>query len=127
MNESTSSVESVVADPVVPVRPSRRDPAATRQKWVDRVQRFRDSNLTVAQFCLAEGVSVPAFYQWRRTLAAESATEPADRPTVVPVRVARSASAVEVALPSGTVLRFSPDCDPERVAAVLRAVGAISC
>src|SRR5262245_51727976 len=109
MNESSASIELVVADPVVPVR-TRRDPAATRQKWVDRVQRFRDSDLTVAQFCLAEGVSVPAFYFWRRTLAAQSAAEPRDRSTVVPVRITRSASAVEVVLPSGALLRFSADC-----------------
>jgi hypothetical protein len=127
MNESTASVEPVVTDPVVPIRTSRRDPAATRQRWVDRVQRFHDSDLTVAQFCLAEGVSVPAFYFWRRTLAAESATEPRDRPTVVPVRVARPAPAVEVVLPSGALLRFSADCDPRHVAALLRAVGAIPC
>jgi hypothetical protein len=114
-------------DPVVPIRVSRRDPAATRQKWVERVQRFGDSHLTVAQFCLAEGVSVPAFYQWRRTLAAERVTEPGDRPTVVPVRVARATPAVEVVLPSGALLRFSADCDPQRVAALLRVVGAIPC
>jgi hypothetical protein len=127
MNESTSSVEAVVTDPVVPIRASRRDPATTRQKWVDRVQRYRASNLSVAQFCLAEGVSVPAFYFWRRTLAAEAVAEPSDRPTVVPVRIARPAPAVEVVLPSGAVLRFSADCDPQHVAALLRAVGAISC
>jgi hypothetical protein len=127
MNESSASIEPVVTDSVVPVRPSRRDPAATRQKWVDRVQRFRASDLSVAQFCLAEGVSVPAFYFWRRTLAAESATEPTSRPTVIPVRVARPAPAVEVVLPSGALLRFSADCDPQHVAALLRAVGAISC
>jgi hypothetical protein len=126
MNESSASIEPVVPDPVVPIR-TRRDPAATRQKWVDRVRRYRDSNLSVPQFCLAESVSVPAFYFWRRTLAAEGATQPRDRPTVVPVRIARPAPAVEVVLPSGAVLRFSADCDPEHVAALLRAVGAISC
>jgi transposase len=127
MNESVASFEPAVPEPVVPVRTSRRDPAATRQRWVDRVQRFRESKLTVVQFCLAEGVSVPAFYQWRRTLAAESATEPLGRPSVVPVRVARPIPAIEVVLPSGAVLRFSPDCDPQRVATLLRAVGAIPC
>lgn len=127
MNEPTASIESAVTEPVVPVRTSRRDPAATRQKWADRVERFRDSNLSVPQFCLAEGVSVPAFYFWRRTLAAEAVAEPSDRPTVVPVRIARPAPAVEVVLPSGAVLRFSADCDPQHVAALLRAVGAIPC
>jgi transposase len=126
MNESVVPVDPI-GPTVVPVRPSRRDPAATRQKWVERIERFRSSELTVSQFCMAEGVSVPAFYQWRRTLAAESATEPTDRPTVVPVRIARPASAVEVVLPSGAVLRFSADCDPGHMAALLRAVGAIPC
>jgi transposase len=127
MNASAAALEPGVPEPAIPVRTSRRDPAATRQKWVDRVQRFRSSDLSVAQFCSAEGVSVPAFYFWRRTLAAEGATEPSARPTVVPVRIARPAPAVEVVLPSGALLRFSADCDPERVAALLRAVGAISC
>jgi hypothetical protein len=125
MNESVSSADLLA--PAVPGRQSRRDPAATRQKWVARIERFRSSELTVAQFCLAEGVSVPAFYQWRRTLAAEGATEPPDRPAVVPVRIARPVSAVEVVLPSGAVLRFSTDCDPQQVAVLLRAVGAIPC
>jgi hypothetical protein len=126
MNEFAPTNDSAV-EPVVPIRPSRRDPAATRQKWVERIERFRNSKLTVAQFCSAEGVSIPAFYQWRRTLAAESVTEPTARPTVVPVRIARPTSGVEVVLPSGALLRFSVDCDPQHVAALLRAVGAIPC
>lgn len=123
MDESVFSVDP----PVGPGRPSRRDPAATRQKWVARIDRFCTAGVTVAQFCLAEGVSVPAFYQWRRTLAAETATESSDPLTVVPVRIARPTSGVEVALPSGAVLRFAADCDPQHVAALLRAVGAIPC
>jgi transposase len=122
MTEPAVSVESAM-----PVLRSRRDPAATRQRWVERLQRFQASHLTVAQFCLAEGVSVPAFYQQRRLLAAESSTEPSGRPTVVPVRIAQPTPAVEVVLPSGALIRFSADCDPERVAAVLRAVGAVPC
>ena len=101
--------------------------AATRQKWAERIERFRSAHVTVAQFCSAEGVSVPAFYQWRRALAAEVPAESLDRPTVIPVRIARPAPAVEVALPSGAVLRFPVDCDPQHVAALLRAVGAIPC
>ena len=126
MNESVFPVDPT-SSPTDPGRPSRRDPAATRQKWVERIERFRSAGVTVAQFCLTEGVSVPAFYQWRRTLAAEAATEPSDRPTVVPVRIARPSSGVEVVLPSGAVLRFAPDCDPQHMVAWLRAVGAIPC
>lgn len=126
MNEFVLPTDPTRA-PVDAARPSRRDPAATRQKWVERIERFRSAGVTVAEFCLTESVSVPAFYQWRRTLAAETATEPSDPLTVVPVRVARPTSGVEVVLTSGAVLRFSADCDPHHVAALLRAVGAIPC
>jgi hypothetical protein len=67
-----------MSDPVarpdhVPAAPRRRDPAATRQRWAERLDRFRSADQTVAQFCAAEGVSVPAFYQWKRRLATEPA------------------------------------------------------
>ena len=126
MNEPVTPVDPIES-PVDPARASRRGRVATRQKWAERVARFRASDLSVPQFCLTEGISVPSFYFWRRTLAAETATEPTARPTVVPVRIARPAPGVEVALPSGALLRFPADCDPERVAALLRAVGAIPC
>jgi hypothetical protein len=114
-------------EPAVPLVPSRRDPAATRQRWIERLQRFQASHLTVAQFCVAEGVSVPAFYQQRRLLAAESGIVAKSAPAIVPVRIAQPTPAIEVVLPSGALIRFSADCDPERVAAVLRAVGAVPC
>lgn len=46
----------------------------------ERLDRFRRSGQTVAQFCDAEGVSAPSFYVWKRTLAATPADAP---PTVV--------------------------------------------
>lgn len=57
-----------MSDPVarpdsIPDPPRHRDPAATRQQWVERLDRFRAAEQTVAAFCAAEGVSVPAFYQ----------------------------------------------------------------
>ena len=38
------------------------------QQWSDRLERFEDSGQTVGQFCVAEGVSQPSFYQWRKRL-----------------------------------------------------------
>lgn len=49
--------------------------------------RFATSSLTVAEFCAAEGVSVPAFYQWKRVLAAGDAPVPVSTsPTFIPPR-----------------------------------------
>jgi hypothetical protein len=51
-----------------------RDPAATRQRWVKRLQRYQTAGLTVAPFCSIEGVSAPAFYQWKQQLLAAETT-----------------------------------------------------
>jgi hypothetical protein len=108
---------------------SRRDPAATRRRWVERMGRFATSSLTVAEFCAAEGVSVPALYQWKRTLAAGDTPVSASGPTTfIPVRVApANAPAVELVLPSGAVLRFPPGTDPAVIAAVVRHLGGEPC
>ena len=37
--------------------------------WRERLRRQERSELTVAEFCDREGVSVPSFYQWRKKLA----------------------------------------------------------
>ncbi|MBI1383212.1 MAG: hypothetical protein GC161_19285 [Planctomycetaceae bacterium] len=114
--------------PAVPVSKSRRDPAATRRQWAERLERFRRSGLTVAQFCDAEGVSTPSFYVWKRTLAATPAVAP---PPVVPIRVTPSPSpptpVIELSLPSGAVLRFPADIRPDVLVAVLRAAEEQRC
>jgi transposase len=40
-----------------------------RQRWTERLDRYRQSGLTVTDFCAEEGVSVPSFYLWKRKLA----------------------------------------------------------
>ena len=128
MSEPVAPPESPVSSVPLVVR-SRRDPVATRRRWVERMGRFATSSLTVAQFCAAEGVSVPAFYQWRRALAAGDApSSPNAAPTFVPVRIApANHSAVELILPSGAVLRFPPGTDPAAIAAVVRHLGGEPC
>lgn len=39
-----------------------------RGEWADRLSRQGSSGVTVAEFCEWEGVSVAAFYQWRKKL-----------------------------------------------------------
>ena len=36
------------------------------REWRDRVCRFEQCGLTVAEFCQREGYSAASFYQWRR-------------------------------------------------------------
>ncbi|WP_431192425.1 IS66 family insertion sequence element accessory protein TnpA, partial [Rhodopirellula bahusiensis] len=39
--------------------------AETANLWTERLQRFEQAQMTVAQFCAAEGVSQPSFYNWK--------------------------------------------------------------
>ena len=39
------------------------------QMWLDRLNRFAESQLTAAEFCHREQISLPSFYQWKRRLS----------------------------------------------------------
>jgi transposase len=108
--------------------PHRRfDPAATK-RWAERLTRFRAGSRTVAAFCAAEGVSESNFYLWRRRLAQPAVPKAANGPAVVPLRIAPSpATAIEVTLPSGAVIRFPADTRPGLLVAVLRGLGERPC
>ena len=47
---------------------SREPNRAKAQRWSDRLDRFENSSQTIAQFCVVEGVSQSAFYQWKKKL-----------------------------------------------------------
>jgi len=39
------------------------------QLWLERLNRFAESQQTAAQFCHREQISLPSFYQWKRRLS----------------------------------------------------------
>lgn len=107
---------------------SRSDAAATR-RWVERLERFATGKHTVVAFCVSEGVSESNFYLWRRRLA-QPRTPASNQPTLVPIRVTPApapAIPIELALPSGTVLRLPADTRPEMIVAILRGLEGRPC
>lgn len=89
---------------------ANRSRTATRQAWVDRIDRFEQAGQTVAQFCAAEGVSPASFYQWRRKLRSDA---PVTQPLAgfLPVKLQQSpqaqpATVMSVELPGGVRVRF---------------------
>ena len=102
----------------------RRSRAATRQLWVDRLSRFAASDLSVAAFCAAEGVSPNSFFYWKRQFA--HAPDRAAEPLFLPVHLAPAAP-VEIVLANGTLLRVSPACDPAFVRALLTSLTGVPC
>lgn len=105
----------------------RPDPAAA-ERWAERLARYRPGRHTVATFCAAEGVSEADFYLWKRCLARPVPSPAAPIPAVVPLRVIPAVSpAIELALPSGAVVRFPAGTDPAVIAAVGRGWGIGPC
>ena len=91
---------------------TRKPDPAKRQQRAERLQRFRRAGQTVTQFCEAEGVSQPAFYQWQKRLGGaamrrRSAHRPQRKrashvsaPAFQPVWLAAAAQ------PAGATIRF---------------------
>jgi hypothetical protein len=91
-------------------------------KWRERIERWKQSKLTVTEFCRQEQVSQPSFFQWRKRLRDESTK--ADEPLrFVELRpTAWSAMpGVQIALPSGAVVTLPGSISTELMTAVVRA------
>jgi hypothetical protein len=110
-------------------RAGRRPDPATHRLWQQRLDRFRKSGLAVADFCECEGISAASFYAWRRRLRADTAPKTADEPRLVPVRLITPppSAPVELLLPSGCVLRLSPDTDLTWLRQLLPLLGVLPC
>jgi hypothetical protein len=108
------------------LRPGRRPDPAVHALWRQRLLRFEQSGLSVSAFCDREGVSTPSFYAWRRRLRPES-SPPSDGARFLPVRLLAPAAPVEVVLPSGVMLRLSPDCDLAFVRSLVDSLGDRPC
>jgi hypothetical protein len=93
-----------------------------RQVWAERLNRYRASSQTVKDFCQAENVSVPNFYQWKKKLTeAEAATPPA----FLPVNLAgQPGDDLDLVLPGGATLKLSVQLDDAPMRKVLAAVVA---
>ena len=109
----------------VPAPPRSRQ--AIRQSWIDRLQRFASSGLSVTAFCRSEGVSYQSFYYWKHQLAAQPTPAADQPPRLLPVHLLAAPTPVEVVLPHGTVLRLCPGCDLAFVRSLLDILGDTPC
>lgn len=104
-----------------------RSRASVRQTWIDRLQRFAVAQLSVVAFCRAEGISAQAFYYWKSKLTPQAEQAAAERPRLLPVRLLKEPTPVEVVLPNGTVLRLGSGCDLALVRSLVDALGGAPC
>ena len=85
--------------------------------WLDRLQRHSQSGQTIAQFCTAEGVSAPSFYQWKQRLAATLGADPRtgrevsgrQKPSFSEVQIVGESVPASVYLPGGIHFQLGTD------------------
>jgi transposase-like protein len=102
-----------------------RSRASLRQSWLERLDRFAKAGLSVVAFCRSEGISTQAFYYWKHKLTQTGTA--AEAPRLLPVHLHPAASAVELVLPTGAVLRLAPGCDLAFVRCLVAALGEPPC
>jgi hypothetical protein len=91
------------------------------REWTERFERFHRSQVTLAQFCRDEGVSMQSFYQWRKRVISNPggkvapnrllANKPAIERPLVSNADARS---VRITIESAGIV-IHCDCDPLQV------------
>ena len=96
--------------------------------WERRIARFGISGLTVARFCVREGVSIATFHSRQRKLRDASATEAAWSTPALPVAhfdpvEVVSRQAVTIRFASGAVMEIPEDRE-DLVKAVVRALAS---
>ena len=122
---------------------------ATRAEWTERVKRWKRSGLSAAEFARREGLKAKQLHWWNWKLGASDSAPAPDEPRFLPVRVVSAparaaasstpaalvttspswpgATAIEIALPNGRLVRVPPGFDPatlERVLAIAAEAGA---
>ena len=79
----------------------RGDDTARARVWRERFLRFADGGMTIAVFCVAEGVSTASFYAWRRKLAMRHQTSRKKKPSAFEPLTIAAAAMVVIRLPGG--------------------------
>jgi transposase-like protein len=103
--------------------------SARAEFWQQALQQYVESKLSVSDFCSQKGLSVPAFYQWKRKLLAPD--KPSSVNAMVPVRIIPSSAApapqpIQIMTPSGFAIRVDSSMPSNQVAQLIAAIEAAS-
>jgi hypothetical protein len=95
-----------------------------RQFWQMVLDTCKESDLSIAAFCKKEGISVAAYYYWRKKLVgSHPKSNRKTPPAFIEVALPQSNAAVlELVLSSGNTLRINPGADNKMLLDVLSAL-----
>lgn len=124
---------------------ARKVNSELREAWRQRIERHQQSGLTVAAFCVREGVTQGTFFTWKRKLRGKHHSKanrparrqpaPAVRPVApdsskatfvqLPISSTQASPWIELVLAEGTIIRV-PQQNLAALQVVLRAIGGSS-
>jgi transposase-like protein len=97
----------------------------------DVLDALEASKLSIAEFARQEGIDPQRLYLWRRKLGSSRVAQPPAGTHLVELRVRQpshgASLGIEVACPSGHVVRVRDSASVNALAAVLRAIEGASC
>ena len=98
-----------------------------QQFWQMAIETWRESGLSIRQFCKQEGLTEPAFYIWRKKLTgSDTESENLDTSPFIEVSMPRSnPTVVELLMTSGNTLRIPAGVDSATLTTVLSVVRAV--
>ena len=109
-------------------------------QWVERLERLADANLSVAEFCRREAVSVASFYAWKKRLPRASGAKTraakggaaetkflslvVSTPTTPPITTTQPIAATPpiLRLPGGAVIELSGQLGRRQLVDLIAAV-----
>ena len=95
-----------------------------RDLWTERMARYRTSSLTVKEFCAAEGVSQPSFYQWKKRLTEDRSAAPS---TFVPISLdAALSTSATMRLPGGAEIELPAAIGQDELKRIIAAVVSVT-
>jgi hypothetical protein len=102
---------------------SRLSDPVRHQLWNDRIARFQQSRLTVAEFCRVEAIPVSCFYQWKKKLAGPQQQADLATPEFLPVRIktAPMATMPVIKLRGGISIELPADIHRRQLSELLAA------
>jgi transposase-like protein len=97
------------------------------QFWQEAIADWQRSGGTARAYCRRRGLHEASFYSWRRILQERAADRAAaQQPKFLPIRVVAD-TLVEIALPTGLVVRLPLTTDATAVATLVAALRAAAC
>lgn len=97
------------------------------QEWEERLERWRASGLSGAEFCRREGIRPWQFYGWKRRIACRVAGS-ADGGAFVPLSFSRTDPGCGIAVVIGSVrLELAAGFDSTELARAVQALGQARC